>query len=92
MAEPLNLTGFVGLDPNLPEICTIEASCVTGFEPMAQEEIQASILDKALTVNPIGSFLSNLKKIYIKKFVKKNTCYFLKRIIYFFLFSNHQVF
>lgn len=40
MAEPLNLTGFVGLDPNTSEICTIEASCVTGFEPMAQEEIQ----------------------------------------------------
>ena len=40
MAEPLNLTGFVGLDPNMSEICTIEASCVTGFEPMAQEEIQ----------------------------------------------------
>ena len=40
MAEPLNLTGFVGLDPNMTGICTIEASCVTGFEPMAQEEIQ----------------------------------------------------
>ncbi|XP_023333810.1 THUMP domain-containing protein 3 [Eurytemora carolleeae] len=50
MAEPLNLTGFVGLDPNTSEICTIEASCVTGFEPMAQEEIQ-EILGSSGTVH-----------------------------------------
>jgi hypothetical protein len=40
MAAPLNLIGLEGLNPALPELCTLEASCVTGFEPMSLEEIQ----------------------------------------------------
>jgi hypothetical protein len=40
MADPLNLVGLKGLDTANPELCTVEASCVTGFEPMALEEIQ----------------------------------------------------
>jgi hypothetical protein len=42
MAAPLNLVGLQGLDPAHPQLCSVEASCVTGFEPMALEEIQAS--------------------------------------------------
>jgi len=38
MAEPLNLEGFVGLTDE--GLCTIEASCATGFEPMVQEEVK----------------------------------------------------
>jgi len=40
MAEPLNVAGLAGLSVENPDICTIEASVVTGFEPMAQEEIK----------------------------------------------------
>ncbi len=40
MAAPLNLIGLEGLNPAIPELCTLEASCVTGFEPMSLEEIQ----------------------------------------------------
>ena len=40
MAEPLTVTGLVGLTDDNPDICTIEASIVTGFELMAQEEIK----------------------------------------------------
>jgi len=40
MAEPLNLENIHGLDPNNKSLCTIEASCVTGFEPMAAEEVK----------------------------------------------------
>ena len=43
MADPLNLEGLKGLDPANTLVCTVEASCVTGFEPMALEEIQASV-------------------------------------------------
>lgn len=43
MADPLNLEGLKGLDPANPMICTVEASCVTGFEPMALEEIQEKL-------------------------------------------------
>ena len=43
MADPLNLKGLKGLDPANTLVCTVEASCVTGFEPMALEEIQASV-------------------------------------------------
>lgn len=39
MAEPLDLTGITGLDPGNKHVCTIEASCVTGFEAMAAEEV-----------------------------------------------------
>jgi len=39
MAEPLDLTGILGLDPENKNVCTLEASCVTGFEPMAAEEV-----------------------------------------------------
>ena len=40
MAEPLNLENIYGLDPNNKSLCTVEASCVTGFEPMAAEEVK----------------------------------------------------
>jgi len=40
MADPLDLTGITGLDPDTRNLCTIEASCVTGFEPMAAEEVK----------------------------------------------------
>ena len=43
MAEPLTVTGLTGLDPARADVCTVEASSVTGFEPMAHEEIKASI-------------------------------------------------
>eukprot|EP00092_Neocalanus_flemingeri_P029486 GFUD01032016.1.p1 GENE.GFUD01032016.1~~GFUD01032016.1.p1 ORF type:complete len:417 (+),score=115.55 GFUD01032016.1:37-1287(+) len=39
MAEPLDLAGLTGLEPDNKKVCTIEASCVTGFEPMAAEEV-----------------------------------------------------
>ena len=41
MAEPLDLTGITGLDPGNKNVCTIEASCVTGFEAMAAEEVSS---------------------------------------------------
>jgi len=41
MAEPLDLTGIAGLSADKEELCTIEASCVTGFEAMAAEEVEA---------------------------------------------------
>ena len=44
MAEPLNVAGLAGLSVENPDICTIEASVVTGFEPMAQEEIKVETL------------------------------------------------
>jgi len=40
MADPLNLEGIEGLDKGRTDICTIEASCVTGFEAMAVEEVR----------------------------------------------------
>ena len=40
MAEPLKVEGLVGLAPDHADTCTLEASCVTGFEPMAVEEIK----------------------------------------------------
>merc|ERR1719445_1998758 len=36
MADPLNLEGIEGLDKGRTDICTIEASCVTGFEAIQQ--------------------------------------------------------
>ena len=42
MADPLVVEGLEGLSPEISEICTIEACCVTGFEPMAQEEIKVN--------------------------------------------------
>ena len=44
MADPLNMTGLVGLYSDRQDVCTIEASCVTGFEPMAQEEIKVTVM------------------------------------------------
>ena len=44
MADPLNLRGLVGLYSERQDVCTIEASCVTGFEPMAQEEIKVTVI------------------------------------------------
>jgi len=41
MATPLNLTGITGLSPDLGDVCTIEASCVTGFEGVAAEEVRS---------------------------------------------------
>jgi len=43
MAEPLDLAGITGLDPENKNVCTIEASCVTGFEPMAADEISSRL-------------------------------------------------
>jgi len=40
MADPLDLTGIVGLKSENKSVCTIEASCVTGFESMAAEEVR----------------------------------------------------
>ena len=39
MSDPLDLTGIRGLDPSLPDTCTLEATLVTGFEPTAAEEL-----------------------------------------------------
>jgi len=39
MADPLDLDGIEGLNSANEHVCTIEASCVTGFEPMAAEEV-----------------------------------------------------
>lgn len=41
MAEPLDLRGILGLDPARPDLCTVEATVVTGFEPTVAEEVQA---------------------------------------------------
>ena len=40
MADPLNLEGIEGLNRARADIATIEASCVTGFEAMACEEVR----------------------------------------------------
>ena len=40
MADPLNTEGLNGLSSERSDICTIEASCVTGFEEMAVEEVK----------------------------------------------------
>ena len=40
MAAPLNLTGITGLTQDREDVCTIEASCVTGFEAVAAEEVR----------------------------------------------------
>ena len=40
MADPLNLEGIEGLSRDRSDICTIEASCVTGFEEVTVEEVK----------------------------------------------------
>jgi len=40
MAEPLKVVDLIGLSADQSEVCSIEASCVTGFEPMAIEELK----------------------------------------------------
>lgn len=49
MAAPLNLTGITGLSPDLPNVCTIEASCVTGFEAVAAQEVKSLLGCEAVT-------------------------------------------
>ena len=41
MADPLNLEGIEGLARDRAELCTVEASCVTGFEAVTVEEVGA---------------------------------------------------
>ena len=48
MADPLNLEGIEGLDKGRMDICTIEASCVTGFEAMAVEEVRTLLRCEAI--------------------------------------------
>ena len=43
MAEPLKVVDLIGLSADQSEVCSIEASCVTGFEPMAIEELKVGI-------------------------------------------------
>ena len=49
MATPLNLTGITGLSPEREDVCTIEASCVTGFEAVAAEEVKTLLGCEAVT-------------------------------------------
>ena len=49
MATPLNLTGITGLSADLPDVCTIEASCVTGFEAVAAQEVKSLLGCEAVT-------------------------------------------
>ena len=49
MATPLNLTGITGLSAEREDVCTIEASCVTGFEAVAAEEVKAVLGCEAVT-------------------------------------------
>ena len=48
MADPLNVEGLEGLSRERLDICTIEASCVTGFEEMAVEEVRQLLGCEAL--------------------------------------------
>ena len=43
MAEPLKVVDLIGLSADQSEFCSIEASCVTGFEPMAIEELKVGM-------------------------------------------------
>jgi hypothetical protein len=68
MAAPLNLIGLEGLNPALPELCTLEASCVTGFEPMSLEEIQVLKIPGAVwpdCVIPLDSPLLGHQSLYV---------------------------
>jgi len=68
MAEPLDLTRITGLNPENKDVCTIEASCVTGFEPMAAEEVSDN-LGCAATVHR-GRVVFDIEIVKVKEVLK----------------------
>ena len=75
MAEPLNLEGFVGLTDD--RLCTIEASCATGFEPMVQEEVKVCFKNRLFRIE-------HLKTTFLVSFCMNKTIYNYDGLILFF--------